>query len=71
MSSQTEQLQGVMTFFKLDNAGEQGVTQVRHKPGPGRVQAAPAAKAAKATAAPKAAGKPATGAPAEQDFERF
>ena len=38
MSSQTEQLQGVMTFFKLDSSGEQGVTQVRHKPGPGKAQ---------------------------------
>jgi methyl-accepting chemotaxis protein len=74
MSSQTEQLQGVMTFFKLDNAGEQGVTQVRHKPAAGRAQPAPAAKAGKADAprpTAKPAGKPATGAPAEQDFERF
>jgi methyl-accepting chemotaxis protein len=74
MSSQTEQLQSVMTFFKLDNASEQGASQIRHKPGPSRVQTAPATKAAKVDIPKptgKLAGKPATGAPAEQDFERF
>ncbi len=34
MSSQSEQLQSVMSFFKLDNTGAQGVTAVRHSPGP-------------------------------------
>jgi methyl-accepting chemotaxis protein len=32
MSSQTEQQRNVMTYFKLDDAGEQGVTQAHHKP---------------------------------------
>jgi methyl-accepting chemotaxis protein len=30
MSSQTEQLQSVITFFKLDHVGAQGMTAVRH-----------------------------------------
>ncbi len=67
MSSQTEQLQSVMTFFKLDNAGAQGITSVRHSAGPAR---SPAPKLSKISAK-KPAGKPASGAPNEQDFERF
>ena len=67
MSSQTEQLQSTMSFFKLDNAGAQGVTAVRHSPGPSR---SPAPKLTK-IAAKKPAGKPAAGAPNEQDFDRF
>jgi methyl-accepting chemotaxis protein len=66
MSSQTEQLQSVMSFFKLDNAGSQGVTAIRHSPGPSRN---PAPKPSKASF--KNAGKPAAGAPNEQDFDRF
>ena len=67
MSSQTEQLQNVMTFFKLDSAGAQGVTAVRHSPGPSRSQAPKLAK----IAAKKPAGKAAAGEPNEQDFDRF
>ncbi len=66
MSSQSEQLQSVMSFFKLDNTGAQGVTSVRHSPGPNRSQAPKPSKAAF-----KSAGKPAAGAPNEQDFDRF
>jgi len=69
MSSQTEQLQSVMTFFKLDNSGEQIVTQARHKPGPGKVQ--PNAPRQSKVAAKTPAGKPAADAPNEQDFDRF
>ncbi|MDO8207707.1 MAG: methyl-accepting chemotaxis protein [Gallionella sp.] len=67
MSSQTEQLQNVMTFFKLDNTGAQGIPAVRHSAGPGR---SPAPKLSKMSAK-KPAAKPASGAPNEQDFERF
>ncbi len=67
MSSQTEQLQSVMSFFKLDNAGAQGVTAVRHSPGPSHSLAPKLAK----IAAKKPAGKPTAGAPNEQDFDRF
>jgi methyl-accepting chemotaxis protein len=69
MSSQTEQLQSVMTFFKLDSSGEQVVTQVRHKPGPGKLQ--PNAPKPAKIAAKTPAGKPAADAPNEQDFDRF
>ncbi|MBI3222383.1 MAG: MCP four helix bundle domain-containing protein [Nitrosomonadales bacterium] len=68
MSSQTEQLQNVMTFFKLDNAAVQGTGSVRHSAGPARSQPKPAPAK---VAAKKPAGKPAAGAPDEQDFERF
>lgn len=67
MSSQTEQLQDVMTFFKLDAAAAPGVASVHHSPGPSRSSAPKLSK----IAAQKPAGKPAGGAPNEQDFDRF
>jgi methyl-accepting chemotaxis protein len=67
MSSQTEQLQSVMTFFKLENAGIPGATSVHHSPGSSRSSAPKLSK----IAARKPAGKPAAGAPNEQDFDRF
>jgi len=70
MSSQTEQLQQVMTFFKLDSTGAQGITAVRHSPGPSHVQHSVASRPTKASFK-KPAGKPAAGAPNEQDFDRF
>jgi methyl-accepting chemotaxis protein len=66
MSSQSEQLQNTMSFFKLDNAGAQGVTAVRHSSGPSRK---PSLKLSKITQKP--ADNLATGAPNEQDFDRF
>jgi len=69
MSSQTEQLQNVMTFFKLNSGGSQGITAVRHSSGPSHAQHS-TGKQFKA-AAPKFADKHATGAPNEQDFDRF
>ena len=66
MSSQSEQLQSVMSFFKLDDAAT-GVTSVRHSSGPSRSQMS---KPAQATLK-KSMGKPAAGAPNEQDFDRF
>jgi methyl-accepting chemotaxis protein len=70
MSSQTEQLLNVMTFFKLDSAALAGVASVRHSPGPSRSQQSTVPKLSK-IAAKKPAGKPAAGAPNEQDFDRF
>ena len=69
MSSQTEQLQNTMSFFKLDSTGGQGVTAVRHSPGPSRSQHSSTSKPAKGSFKP--AGKPAAEAPNEQDFDRF
>ena len=75
MSSQTEQLQSVMTFFKLDSTGGQGITAVRHSPGPSHVQhiaaAATTTKLLSKVAARKPAAKPAAEALNEQDFGRF
>jgi methyl-accepting chemotaxis protein len=68
MSSQTEQLQNTMSFFKLD-AGAQGITAVRHSSGPSHGQHSTTIKTSKASF--KNAGKPADGAPNEQDFDRF
>jgi len=70
MSSQTEQLQNTMSFFKLDSLGVQGITAVRHSPGPGHVQHSPATKMSKIPVR-KPAGKAAAEAPNEQDFGRF
>jgi hypothetical protein len=65
MSSQTEQLQSVMSFFKLDNAVTQGATSVRHSPGPRR------SPAPKPSAAFKPAGKAVAGAPLDADPHIF
>jgi methyl-accepting chemotaxis protein len=69
MSSQTEQLQNVMSFFKLDDTSAPGATSVRHSSGPSRSKPSAGSKPAKASF--KSAGKPAAGAPNEQDFDRF
>jgi hypothetical protein len=71
MSGQTEQLQNLMTFFKLNGAG--ALSETSHhitKAIIGKLQQGPATKPSKAVTF-KSAGKPAAGAPAEQDFERF
>jgi methyl-accepting chemotaxis protein len=68
MGSQTQQLQNLMTFFKLDGGSARGVTATRHG-GTSHVQHSPV-KTAKA-APPKHADKHVTGAPNEQDFDRF
>jgi hypothetical protein len=60
MSSQAEQLQNVMTFFKLDDGASRGTAR--------QAKRAPAAKVARATV--KKASY-ASAAPNEQDFERF
>ncbi|MEI7456449.1 MAG: methyl-accepting chemotaxis protein [Nitrosomonadales bacterium] len=64
MSSQAEQLQSVMTFFKLDDTAVQSLTPARHS------ARAPAARPASRAPARKA-NQYASGAPNEQDFERF
>jgi methyl-accepting chemotaxis protein len=63
MSSQTEQLINVMTFFKLDASSHQGITTVRHSPGPSRSAAPKLTKVANKRAA--------AAEPNEQDFSRF
>jgi methyl-accepting chemotaxis protein len=75
MSGQTEQLQNLMTFFKLDGAGAQSDTS-HHitKAIIGKLQQGPAPKPFKAASLKplgKSADKLAGGAPAEQDFDRF
>jgi hypothetical protein len=66
MSSQTEQLQNVMTFFKLESGAGQGAVQIRHKAAP-----AHAMQAGKQKAAPVRTAKPASEASDEQDFDKF
>ncbi len=67
MSSQTEQLQSVMTFFKLGDAGAQGITSVRHSPGPSRSPAPKLSKAAFKTPV----GKTTAAAPLDADPHIF
>ncbi|HCI52111.1 MAG TPA: methyl-accepting chemotaxis protein [Gallionella sp.] len=62
MSSQAEQLQSVMTFFKLNDSSAQVLTSARH------VSRVPA-QSARAPA--RKANQYVSGAPNEQDFERF
>jgi methyl-accepting chemotaxis protein len=71
MSGQTEQLQNLMTFFKLNGAGVHSATS-HHvtKTLIGKLQQGTASKSSK-TAAKKPAAHPASGVPAEQDFDRF
>ncbi|MFA6201738.1 MAG: methyl-accepting chemotaxis protein [Gallionella sp.] len=62
MSSQAEQLQSVMTFFKLSDSSATTLTAARH------VSRVPA-QSARAPA--RKANQYVSGAPSEQDFERF
>jgi methyl-accepting chemotaxis protein len=69
MGGQTEQLQSLMTFFKLNNAGA-GIAAVRQSADTSRNQHSAPPKLAKAVVQ-KHAGTHAAGAPNEQDFDRF
>jgi methyl-accepting chemotaxis protein len=74
MSGQTEQLQKLMTFFKLNGAGAKGIAPVQQSTGAIHVQNSPATKLAKVVSlkpAGKSAGTHAPAVPAEQDFDRF